>query len=230
LFYGSELIPRLFCLAWSHADVLFVIDNDLLILLTLCGIIMLVTSLVGLSGTILNSRPLLATYALLLWPAFISILAIGYLSYKRYAFSLDLKLNRAWSQYYTPLGRLIIQNSLQCCGFRSPLDQAAVSKRCHTRSPLPGCKTALYQFRKEMLATMWGAAFGIVPVHIVNIFVSLLCANHVTSWFGKGITPRKYRLTRGDVLDQLDETKLTRPGYTKHGTSGSMLREDRVFL
>ena len=49
----------------------------------------------------LNNRPILAFYNLLLWPALLSICLIGYTSYKREAMKLDRKLNQAWSQFYT---------------------------------------------------------------------------------------------------------------------------------
>lgn len=84
--------------AWNHADVMYVADNDILILIAMAASILMFTALLGLTGTLLNSRPILATYTLLLWPALISMLAVGYTSYKRYAFSLDHKLNFSWSQ------------------------------------------------------------------------------------------------------------------------------------
>ena len=65
-----------------------------------------------MTGTLLNSRTILAFYALLLWPSFVSVLVVGYASYKREAFSLDRKLNLAWSQWYDDLGRLVIQESV----------------------------------------------------------------------------------------------------------------------
>lgn len=37
-------------------------------------------------------------------------------------------------------------------------------------------------------------AFSIVPVHLFNIFIALLCSNHVNRSFGKGLVPRQYRL------------------------------------
>lgn len=73
----------------------------------------LLTSLVGLVGTILNSRPILAAYNLFLWPCGVAILVVGYLSYKRSSLSLDLKLNEAWSQVYDDLGRMRIQDSVR---------------------------------------------------------------------------------------------------------------------
>ena len=43
------------------------------------------------------------------------------------------------------------------------------------------------------------AIFSLVPLHVANIFVSLLCANHVTPRFGTGFVPPLYRLTTMDV-------------------------------
>ncbi|EEB96666.1 hypothetical protein MPER_04160 [Moniliophthora perniciosa FA553] len=85
---------------------MYVADGDILILITLSASILVFTAVIGFSGTILNSRAILAIYTLLLWPSLISILIGGYTSYKRHTFKLDHKLNRSRSQYFTPLGRV----------------------------------------------------------------------------------------------------------------------------
>ncbi|KAF5367321.1 hypothetical protein D9757_010091 [Collybiopsis confluens] len=222
--------------SWNNADVMYVTDSDILILLSLSASILMFAALVGLVGTLLNSRPILAVYTLLLWPSLISMLAVGYTSYKRYAFSLDLKLNFAWSQYYTPLGRLMIQNSLRCCGYYDPLHEAIISSRCYPRTPLPGCKGILYRFERENLSLIWSVTFSILPLHLINIAVALLCANHVTHVFGKGITPKRYRLTEQDVkadkekiweeMKKMDVERVRRPGHSR-ASSNTTFREDR---
>lgn len=176
-----------------------VADGDLLILITWAASMLLFTALLGITGTLLNSRPILAIYTVLLWPAFISLLSVGYVAYKRDAFSLDHKLNLSWSRHYDSLGRLRIQDSLQCCGFYSPLHAASPSKRCYLRAPLPGCKGNLYNFEHQNLSRIWRTAFALVPLHMINMVVALLCANHITKTFGKGITPKQYRLRAADV-------------------------------
>ncbi|KIK69930.1 hypothetical protein GYMLUDRAFT_212866 [Collybiopsis luxurians FD-317 M1] len=221
---------------WNHADVMYVADNDILILMTLAASILVFNALVGLTGALLNSRPILAVYTLLLWPAMISMLAVGYTSYKRYAFSLDHKLNFSWSQYYTPLGRLMIQNSLRCCGYYDPLHEATVSNKCYPRTPLPGCKGKLYQFEHENLSLIWSTTFSVLPLHLINIAVALLCSNHVTSAFGKGITPKEYRLTEQDlqadaekISEEMKRMKIecvSRPAYSR-ASSSLAFREDR---
>ncbi|KAJ6622709.1 hypothetical protein B0H10DRAFT_1909806 [Mycena sp. CBHHK59/15] len=221
---------------WDQADVMYVADNDVLILITLAASILVFTSLVGMSGALLNSRPILAVYTLLLWPALVSIVAIGYVSYKRTTFSLDHKLNLSWSQYYTPLGRLLIQDSLRCCGFYSALHEATPSKRCYPRTSLPGCKGKLYRFERANLALVWSTVFSLVPLHLLNVLAALLCANHVTARFGKGITPKGYRLTSLDVkvdaekilmgMKELDVRPVERPPLSRASSSG-VFREDR---
>jgi hypothetical protein len=221
---------------------MYVADGDILILITLASSILLFTALVGTTGALLNSRPILAIYTLLLWPALISLLAVGYTSYKRATFSLDHKLNLSWSQYYTPLGRLLVQDSLRCCGFYSALHEATPSKRCYPRASLPGCKGKLYRFEQENLGMIWWAAFALAPLHIVNVVVALLCANHMTTTFGKGITPKKYRLSGVDVRTDAERIlngintgevrPVVRPEMSRASSSGVFRedREDRVSL
>ncbi|OCH87332.1 hypothetical protein OBBRIDRAFT_736360 [Obba rivulosa] len=194
---------------WPQADVMNVADIDILVLITLASSMLLLTFLVGLSGTILNSRPLLAVYALLLWPAGLAIVVIGYVAYKRSTFALDRKLNLAWSEWYTLPDRLVIQDSLRCCGFYDALHDAAPSKQCYARTPLLGCKGRLYCFEKQSLGAVWTAAFALVPLHVLNILVALLCANHVTRTFGKGLMPKRYRLSGADV--RADAEKIMGP-------------------
>ncbi|KAL5482389.1 hypothetical protein ACEPAI_8983 [Sanghuangporus weigelae] len=188
---------------WEHAEVMIVADGDVLILTTLCASLLLLAALVGLTGTLLNSRPLLAIYALLLWPAFISLLSVGYVSYKRASFSLDRKLNMAWSKWYTDAGRAVIQDSLRCCGFSDPTHEAVYGPGfaggCYARTLRPGCKGPLLRFERANLGSLWRAVFSAVPLHIINIIICLLCANHVTRTFGTGLLPRAYRLKLKDV-------------------------------
>jgi hypothetical protein len=184
--------------------VVYTADSDILVYITVAASIQIFTSLVGLCGVILNSRPILAVYCLLLWPSFISLAIVGYTSYKRSEFALHRKLNMAWSQWYNPHDRLAIQTSLRCCGYYNPLHEAASSKRCFPRTTLPGCKAKLYLFEKQHLRMIWSTAFSLVPLHVLVICVSLVCSNHVTATFGKGITPKKYRLGSDDVRTEAE--------------------------
>ncbi|KAJ7644634.1 tetraspanin Tsp2 family [Roridomyces roridus] len=200
---------------WDLADVMYVADNDIVILITLAGSILVFTALVGFSGVLLNSRPILAVYTVLLFPAFLSVVAIGYVGYKRTTFALDQKLNLSWSQYYTPLGRLRIQDALHCCGFYSPLHEATPSTRCFPRTVLPGCKGKLYRFERANLVTVWSTVFSLVPLHLLNVLVALLCANHVTERFGRGITPKRYWLTNGDVVADAEKIRRRVTGIAR---------------
>ena len=89
--------------------------------LTLASLLCIFSAMVGLTGVLLNSRPILAFYNLLLWPTLLSMCFVGYASYKRGNRQLDRKLNQTWSQFLDDEQRLRIQNSLRCCGYFSPM-------------------------------------------------------------------------------------------------------------
>jgi hypothetical protein len=215
---------------------MYTADSDILVYITVAASIQIFTSLVGLCGAVLNSRPILAVYCLLLWPSFVSLAVVGYTSYKRTEFALDRKLNLAWSQWYNPHDRLAIQTSLGCCGYYNPLHQAVSSKRCFPRTTLPGCKAKLYMFEKQNLRIIWYTTFSLVPLQVLVICLSLLCSNHVTKTFGKGIVPKGYRLGSGDVQLEAESVGYGRfrngggaielPKETRTGAS-MILREDR---
>lgn len=80
--------------------------------MTVASSLCLSTSIVGIGGSVLNSRPILALYAFLLWPSLVSMLALGYTSYKRNNLRLDLKLNQAWIRYMDDLARLRVQEAV----------------------------------------------------------------------------------------------------------------------
>lgn len=59
---------------------------------------------------------------------------------------------------------------------------------------MQGCKAPYLNFEREILHTWYIATFGLVPFHIGCILAALLCSNHVTYRFGKGMMPKAYRL------------------------------------
>ena len=186
--------------AYPAAPVLLITDSPALVSLTFSSCLFLLASLVGVTGTLLNSRPILAVYVLLLFPSFLSFVSVGYLTYKKATFSLDAKVSEAWHLWYSPGARTVLQGALGCCGWGSPLHSAAASGVCYARSPLPGCHGPLVRFERDILSFAARTIFSLVPLHLANILVGLLCANHVTQRFGKGITPARYRLTAHDLL------------------------------
>ena len=194
----------------------------------------------GITGTLLNSRSILAVYVLLLFPSFLSFVSVGYLTYKKATFSLDAKVSEAWHLWYDPGARTVLQGALGCCGWSGPLHGAAASGLCYARSPLPGCHGPLVYFERDILSSAAATVFSLVPVHLANIFAGLLCANHVTDRFGKGITPRRYRLTAHDILSAgsaaavdkqggLKQTELPIPPFPAP-KGYSAFREDRQYV
>ncbi len=201
--------------AYPVAPILLITDSPALVLLTFSASLLLLASLVGITGTLLNSRPILAVYVLFLSPSLLSFVSVGYLTYKKANFSLDGKVSEAWHNWYSPGARAVIQGALGCCGWSSPLHAAAASGACYARSPLPGCHGPLVRFERDILSSVAGTVFSLVPLHLANIFVGLLCANHVTRRFGKGITPARYRLTAHDIILSAGPPAVDKRGVTK---------------
>jgi len=203
------LCALIFCLltwfdVWAHADVVRVGNRTELILSTLAASTGIVVALIGWSGILLNNRSFLAVYTFLLWIVFIFLLVPGYLTYKQHTFNLEGKVNAQWSRVLGADGRLRIQNQLECCGYFSPFVEATVSQTCYARSILPGCKQAFWQFEKMVLKRWYIVAFGLVPLHIFVMVCALLCSNHVTYRFGKGMMPKAYRLSMNSMAVIMD--------------------------
>ncbi|KAJ7667222.1 hypothetical protein B0H17DRAFT_256955 [Mycena rosella] len=180
----------------ANAPIILVANNLELGLSTAAAVVTLFTALLGFPGILLNNRPFLATYTFLLWVCFGLLVVPGYITYKRRSLNLEGKINQQWSQEFGAADRLTIQNLLGCCGYFSPFIEATVSSTCYARSVLPGCKTGFLDFEKSALQRWYTVAFGLVPVHIAIIIAGLLCSNHVTYRFGKGMMPKAYRLSK----------------------------------
>lgn len=195
--------------AWSHAQAVITVEYNVLIFATLAASTLILSSLLGISGTLLNSRPILAFYSLLLWPSFVSVLIVGYTAYKRRTFNLSGKLSQGWNQLMDDNERAIIQNTFQCCGFISPKHDFALTATCFPRAPLRGCLEALAPWEAMFLEKVYAVVFATVPLHVSNIVISMLCSNHVNRTFGKGLTPKAYRLSLADVQANAEKIMMT---------------------
>ncbi|KAJ7062787.1 hypothetical protein C8F01DRAFT_104152 [Mycena amicta] len=180
---------------WEHADVVRVGNRPELVLSTLAASMALLTALVGWAGIMLNNRGFLAVYTFFLWISFALLVIPGYITFKKAKFNLEGKVNKQWSTGLGSMGRLRIQNQLGCCGYFSPFVEATVSQTCYARSVLPGCKKRYWHFEKSILYRWFITIFSFVPVNIGAIVAGLLCSNHITYRFGKGMMPKAYRLS-----------------------------------
>lgn len=189
---------------WFHADIIRVGNRAELVLSTLAATLGLITAMVGWAGILLNNRPFLAVYTFNLWICFILLVIPGYITYKRHTFNLPGKINAQWSRALGDDGRLRVQNSLGCCGYFSPFVEATVSQTCYARSILPGCKAQYLRFERFVLQRWYTVTFSIVPLQVAMIFVGLLCSNHVTYRFGKGMMPKAYRLSHTSMAVIMD--------------------------
>ncbi|ORY30403.1 hypothetical protein BCR39DRAFT_529758 [Naematelia encephala] len=188
-----------------QADVIRVGNRAELIISTIAAVLIVLTSLVGYAGVILNVRAFLAVYTLLLWACFALLVTPGYMTYKQRTFNLEGKINAQWSRNLGSEGRQRVQDALRCCGYFSPYVEATQSPLCYARSNFPGCKARYLRVERRVLEIWYICAFALVPVHIFIIVASLLCSNHITYRFGKGLTPKRYRLDLGSMAVIMDE-------------------------
>ena len=221
-----SLTALIFCLltwfdVWTHADVIRVGNRPELILSTLAAALGLVTALVGWAGVLLNNRSFLAIYTFILWICFALLVTPGYVTYKRRTFNLEGKINAQWSRDLGADGRLRIQNQLECCGYFSPFVEATISQTCYARSTLPGCKPHYLSFQKIVLTRWYTVAFALVPLQIGIMLAGLLCSNHVTYRFGKGMMPKAYRLSMNSMAVIMDN-------YVKYVTSPLHIKLQRA--
>jgi hypothetical protein len=189
---------------WKHADVVRVGNRTELIMSTIAASFGVITSLMGWAGILLNNRSFLAMYTFLLWLCFVLLVTPGYFAFKRRNFNLDGKINSQWGHDFGLSEWLRIQNQLNCCGFFSPFVEAAISQVCYSRSILPGCKGPYMDFERFVLERWYTVVFGLVPFQIAVIVVGLLCSNHITFRFGKGMMPKAYRLSMNSMAVIMD--------------------------
>ncbi|KAH9988189.1 hypothetical protein BJV77DRAFT_1070179 [Russula vinacea] len=185
LFSAYSLAGTIFVLCtwfdvWKHADVVRVGNRTELIMSTIAAGFGVITSLMGWAGILLNNRSFLAVYTFFLWLCFVLLVTPGYFTFKRRNFNLDGKVNFQWGHDFGLNEWLRIQNQLKCCGFFSPFVEAAISQRWYT------------------------VVFGLVPFQIAVIVVGLLCSNHITYRFGKGMMPKAYRLSMNSMAVIMD--------------------------
>ncbi|KAI9228588.1 MAG: hypothetical protein DHS80DRAFT_30605 [Piptocephalis tieghemiana] len=176
---------------WENAVTMVTTDRNLLIIITTASLATLLCACFGFYATLSERRALLAWWCVLLWVCLGLITSVGYYAYKRQLWNLRAKLGHQWKEFGDN-ERLTIQDNLNCCGFQGPLDHAAESAKCYTRSLLPGCLGKLYRFTHKSLTASFTAAFTIIPLHVAGIFISLLCANHVNPNFGRRPRPSGY--------------------------------------
>ncbi|KAI8083299.1 uncharacterized protein B0P05DRAFT_610492 [Gilbertella persicaria] len=152
----------------------------------------LVTSILGFIGIVLNNRPILAVYNLMMWPCFGMIAAVGYTAYRKNKWNIEGKLSYQWHYALNAEDRAQIQANLHCCGYKSFSDYHETSNKCYPRTLLPGCRYKYQSLTTYGLTITWIVAFSMVPVHLSVLLSGLLCSNHVNNKFGKGLPPKLY--------------------------------------
>ncbi|UZJ55552.1 hypothetical protein CBS101457_004872 [Exobasidium rhododendri] len=208
---------------YKETKVLDLVNKTEMILAMTAMTLCVITAIFGWAGLMLNNRAFLSIYTLLLWISFIFIVAPGYIAYKKRTFNLSGKMNQVWSRALSISARRTVQVTLECCGYYSPfIEAAADSDRCYARSILPGCKGPLIDFQRRVLQYIYICSFAIVPVHLALIVTALLCADHITYRFGKGVTPKEYRIDENTIRQALSFQHSLSPSQSHDGSLQKM--------
>jgi hypothetical protein len=72
-------------------------------------------------------------------------------------------------------------------------------------------------FERLVLKRWYTVVFGLVPFQIAIILVGLLCSNHITYRFGKGMMPKAYRLSMNSMAVIMDN-------YARYAFSPSLAK------
>ncbi|KAK3809335.1 MAG: hypothetical protein J3Q66DRAFT_288094 [Benniella sp.] len=152
----------------------------------------IIISIIGYIGIFAQSRKILTVYTVLLWPLFALLTTIGYISFRRSQINLYQKLKVSWINEYSRDDRLVIQNSLSCCGFRSVNDFPSYDLHCFPGAPRPSCDGRFLRYQQNFLSDTSSAAFQLLAVQLLIMIVALLCSNHVDNMFRTAypITPK----------------------------------------
>ncbi|KAG1902738.1 uncharacterized protein F5891DRAFT_1186380 [Suillus fuscotomentosus] len=189
--YG--LAGLIFCLltwfdVFEHADIIRVGNRTELVFSTAAAVLASLTSIIGWAGILLNNRSFLAVYTFTLWLCFALLVTPGYMTYKQRTFNLEGKLN-----------------SHSIAVDITPPSSKLLSPKAVTPAPvLPGCKEAYVNFEKHALDFWYTIAFSLVPLQLVIMLAGLLCSNHITYRFGKGMMPKAYRLSMASMAVIMD--------------------------
>lgn len=176
------------------SGIMMIANRKLLLLMMAAAPFGIFVSLIGYIGILSQNRKVLSIYTILLWPLFALITSVGYICYRRLHVSLYQKFKFSWINEYSRDDRLVIQNALSCCGFRSLGDYPSYDLHCFPRAPVPSCENRLIQYQQDLLSTASSAAFTLLPVQLLIMVVALLCSNHVDRLYRSAypITPKLY--------------------------------------
>ncbi|KAF9976968.1 hypothetical protein BGZ73_007372 [Actinomortierella ambigua] len=165
---------------WTWSKVMLAFSNTVLLTYSLLFTSVMVKSWIGDPAIkhVLDSGIMMIANRNLLY-----LILIGYVSYRRGHATLYAKLKYSWIFEYGRDDRLVIQNALSCCGYRSTVDFPSYDLHCFPRAPLPPCEHLFIKHQEDLLANTSASAFTLVGIQLFIILVALMCSNHVDRLF-----------------------------------------------
>ena len=122
--------------------------------------------------------------------------------------SVSSSTKKSWNQHlpFLKFGQSsscwLSKNRPHYCPSDAPLLTATVSQ---LKTPSNSSLLSFYLLFKWVALQRWyTVAFALVPFHLFVMVAGLLCSNHVTYRFGKGMMPKAYRLSMTSMAIIMD--------------------------
>ncbi|RCH97914.1 hypothetical protein CU097_014353 [Rhizopus azygosporus] len=201
-------------------SVAMLIPINILKMISILGIILVFTSLIGLLGSFYRERRslhILCTTTVII--AFLYQISIAIMVYNQAAHTTSW-LSEAWAESSVDY-RLYAQTKLHCCGFTGPSDHPVPSPTCvpHqlTNSEQP-CRDPMNQYMREELTHIYIVLFTSLAIEILalcNSITHLCTMNPTRSW---EVSPEHVEQKKFASMNEYNASAATlvNPVYSKY--------------
>lgn len=181
LFPVNILKCRFLCIFYANC-----ILNQYLLVITILGLILIFTSLVGiLGGYYRERRKIHILYTTLVVAAFIYQISVAVIVYDQAAHTSNW-MSDSWNSS-TKDYKLYAQKKFNCCGFSHPMDHSIATSTCfpdHIVNSAQPCYGPLTRFIQVKLSHMYIALFTSLAIELLALcnVITHLCTLNSKKW------------------------------------------------
>jgi len=207
-----------------HGAVL--IPDDILKLIIVLGVVILVTSILGLISAYSQRRCIIYVYMVIVAAALILQVTVGVLVYQKGA-NYNSFVNSMWSSASTQ-DRLAIQNEFQCCGLTTSMDKPAISSTCNPNAGTAAvpCAPILTSFVHDSFSKLYLVVFAALAFEVLALTnaITLLCAPSMSGEERE----RRMRRKSGIKLEDMSNHSSTMDGSNRGDTYSPYAYKDET--